>query len=159
MKELSAAARTSVRASPEQCVALFAAVDRYPDWHPDVIPRAEVLDRDAGGLPTRVSATVNLAAGPMSRRFELEMMVAVEPPRQVRLTRVADDDDDAERFDVTWRIEPAEPTRIELLLAARLDVPRFLPVGAIGESVAQGFVDAARRALEGSSANASASSS
>jgi ribosome-associated toxin RatA of RatAB toxin-antitoxin module len=159
MKELSAAARTSVRASPEQCVALFSAVDRYPNWHPDVIPRAEVLERDPGGVPTRVHATVKLAAGPMSRQFELEMSVAVEPSRQVRLTRVADDDGDNERFDVTWRIEPAEPTRIELLLATRLDVPRFLPVGSIGESVAQGFVDAARGALEGSSANASASSS
>jgi ribosome-associated toxin RatA of RatAB toxin-antitoxin module len=160
MKELTATATALVRATPEQCVALFAAVDRYPSWHPQVIPHAEALQRDASGVPTQVRATVNLTAGPLSRQFELVMAVAVKPAREVTLSRVADGGEkERERFDVRWRVQRDGETRIELLLAARLDVPRLVPVGSIGDSVAQHFVEAAKRALEDSSPNTSASSS
>lgn len=37
----------------EECFALLAAVDRYPDWCPDVVRQVEVLDRDAAGESNR----------------------------------------------------------------------------------------------------------
>jgi hypothetical protein len=62
-----------------------------------------------------------------------------------------------ERFDLAWRIQPLPPTSLHLELSAYVDVPRFVPVGALGGQLAQGF--AASRELDGSSPNASASSS
>ncbi len=55
---------------------------------------------------------------------------------------------DHERFDVTWRVTESTRTRINLQLNANLSVPRFVPVGGIGDGLAQGFVGAAARALE-----------
>jgi hypothetical protein len=159
MKDLSATAGSTVAATPEQCVAFLAAVDGYPRWYPQVIPEVLVLERGADGIPTRARTRVHLAAGPLVREFQLVMAIAVQPLRQVTLTRVGHHAADDELFEVTWVISPSAATRIELKLAARLDVPRLVPVGAIGQSAAQGFVAAATRALEESSANAPAKSS
>ena len=41
----------------------------------------------------------------------------------------------------------AGPTQIRLDLAANLDVPRFVPLGGVGDSMADGFVSAATREL------------
>jgi hypothetical protein len=62
----------------------------------------------------------------------------------VRLARVPDDSRDGERFEVRWTLNEHH---VVLDLEASLDVPRFLPIGGIGDSVAQGFVTAAVRAL------------
>ena len=48
---------------------------------------------------------------------------------------------------MNWRVSGAGPTQIRLDLAANLDVPRFLPLGDVGDSMAAGFVSAATRAL------------
>jgi hypothetical protein len=159
MKVLSGSASAGLDVAPEACTALLAAVDRYPSWHPDVIREAEVLERGADGVPVTARATVHVAVGPLVRDFQLVMSVALEPGRRVTLTRVPHEPTDPERFQVDWRIGRSAQTRLSVELAARLDVPRFLPVGAIGDALAQGFVEAASRALEGSSPNASASSS
>jgi ribosome-associated toxin RatA of RatAB toxin-antitoxin module len=159
MKELSASASATVAATPEACTQLLAAVDRYPDWYPDVIREAEVLERAADGTPERVRATVHVALGPIARDFRLVLLVAVEPGRRVTLSRVPHEPPDEERFELAWNVDVGPPTTLRLELAAQLEVPRFLPVGGVGAPLAQGFVDAARRALDGSSPNASASSS
>jgi ribosome-associated toxin RatA of RatAB toxin-antitoxin module len=159
MKDLHATASATVAASPEQVTTLLAAIDDYPRWHPDLIRRAETVERSADGTPVRARATVHLALGPLVRDFELPLAVAVRPGYSVTLTRVAHEPSDPERFEVNWRVEPGSPTQLRLELEARIDVPRLLPVGTLGEQLAQGFVDAASRAVEGSSPNASASSS
>ena len=130
-----------------------------PSWHPGVIKDAEVLERGDDGLPATARATVHVAVGPLVRDFQLRVAVAVESGRRVTLTRIPHEPSDPERFQVDWLIEPGAQARLSVELTARLDVPRLLPVGAIGDSLAQGFVEAASRALEGSSPNASASSS
>jgi hypothetical protein len=76
------------------------------------------------------------------------MAVTVEPPATVKLAKVGG----TAKFDVVWRLTGGEDTRIELEVDANLDVPRFLPLGDVGDSVAQGFISAAsaelaRRAL------------
>ena len=159
MKDLHATASANVDAAPEQCTTLLAVIDDYPRWHPDLIREAETLERSPDDTPVRARATVHLALGPLVRDFELLLAVAVTPGQSVKLTRVPHEPADPERFEVNWCVEPGSPTRLHLELAARIDVPRLLPVGTLGEQLAQGFVDAASRALEGSSPNASASSS
>lgn len=159
MKQLTGSGAAEVAASPTECFALLIAVDGYPRWYPEVIRSAEVLERASGGIPTRVRATVHVASGPLVRDFKLTMKVVAQPEREVHLSRIAHEPTDPERFDVIWRITADVETRLGLELAAELDVPRLVPLGGVGDRVAQGFVEAAQRELAGSSPNASASSS
>jgi ribosome-associated toxin RatA of RatAB toxin-antitoxin module len=158
MKRLEGRAATTVAASPEACFELLSAVDRYPIWYPEGVRHAEVLERDDAGRPALVQTAVHVAVGPLTRDFEMTMAVALTGGEEVRLTRVPHAPSDPERFEVRWRVHGRASTEIELILEAELDVPRLVPVGAVGERVAQGFVEAASRALEGSSPHASASS-
>ena len=147
MKELTGSARGTTNASSEDCLALLGAVDRYPDWYPDVVKSVDVLERDDQGQPTKVQAKLHVQHGPITRDFDLTMEVKRDPPGAVRLSRVPHHGSDGEKFEVTWRVSGASPTRIAVDLAANLDVPRFLPLGGIGDSIAQGFVSAATRQL------------
>jgi hypothetical protein len=103
------------------------------------------VERGDDGLPVKARASLHVAHGPLTRDFRLLLDVHCEPLRLVRLSRVPHDRADPEQFQVTWRLR--EGTEIELELAANLSVPRFLPVGGIGEALASGFVAAAARAL------------
>jgi hypothetical protein len=143
MKELRGAAVAHVPAPLAQCLALVEAVDGYPVWYPEVVRRVEVLERDACGLPSRAQTKLHLSAGPVTKDFDLLMAVTVEPPATVTLAKVGGD----AKFEVIWRLKEGDNTRIELELDANLDVPRFLPLGDVGDSVAQGFVSAARAEL------------
>jgi hypothetical protein len=148
MKELSASASASVGASAERCVSFLAEVGEYPSWYPSVVRSASVLERDASGVPALARADVHLALGPISHDLGLLLGLTVEPGREVVLRRVASDASDAERFSLVWRASVGSPTVLHLELSASVDVPRFTPVGAIGGPFAQGFVDAAARALQ-----------
>jgi hypothetical protein len=148
MKELHGFAYSSVDAPPDRCLALLEAVDRYPDWHPEVVQEVEVLASN-DGHPTRVRAKLHLARGPLVKDFNLVMSVATDGRRQVKLTKVQDAHSGPEVFEVTWLVEDTGPTLIRLDLSASLDVPRFLPVGGVGDGVAEGFVGAAVKELSG----------
>lgn len=142
MKELQGRATALVAAPLDECLALLAAVDRYPAWYPEVVQDVEVLERGPDGGPTRVRTKLHVARGAVVKDFDLVMAVAVQPPGSVDLTRVGDHGSD-QRFDVSWRLREEQRTRIDLDLRAALNVPRFLPLGGIGDSIAQGFVAAA----------------
>ena len=43
MKELNGSAYSAVDAPPDKCMALLEAVDRYPEWHPEVVKEVELL--------------------------------------------------------------------------------------------------------------------
>jgi ribosome-associated toxin RatA of RatAB toxin-antitoxin module len=143
MKELRGSATALVPAPLAQCMALVQAVDGYPAWYPDVVRTVAVLERDASGVPSRVRAKLHLAVGPLTKDFDLIMAVTVEPPATVKLVKVGGN----AKFDVTWRLHDGENTRLALELDANLDAPRFLPLGGLGDSVAQGFVSAASAEL------------
>ena len=144
MKDLNGQAEDRVAASAEQCFALLAAVDRYPQWYPDVVREVDVLGRGAEDRPTAVRAKLRVAYGRLAHDFDLVLAVAVEEPRTVRLSRVGG----SQRFELTWHVrEGAADTRIELDLEATLRVPRFMPLEGVGNGVAQQFVAAAKRAL------------
>ena len=149
MKELHGSAHLAVDAPVDKCIALLEAVDRYPEWHPDVVHEVEVLARN-DGHPTRVRAKLHVARGPLVKDFNLVMSVASDGTRQVRLTKVQDAHSGPEQFEVTWLVEDTGPTLIRLDLSASLDVPRFLPVGGVGDGLAEGFVAAAVKELKGS---------
>ena len=156
MKEFQGSAEGRLTATPQEAISLLAAVDRYPDWYPTVIREVDVLQRGPDGHPTRARTKVHLAAGPLAHDFQFEVLVSVEDTRRVTLTRVADQGSEHNRLEVQWDVSPGQ---LQVDLQAALDVPRFLPLGGIGNSVAQGFIEAATRALDGSSPKASASSS
>ena len=99
------------------------------------------------GQPTRVRTKLHVERGPLTHDFNLLMDVRIDPSGAVMLRRIPHDGDDGEKFEVTWRVSGAAPTQIRLDLAANLDVPRFLPLGDVGDSMAAGFVSAAKRAL------------
>jgi hypothetical protein len=153
MKELRGTAEASVDAPLATVLSLLEAVDAYPSWYPEVVRRVEVVERDGAGPPSRVRAQLHIAQGPIARDFELLMSVAVQRPSTVRLARVPREPTDPERFEVIWRLNGGERTHISLELLANLDVPRFLPLGGIGDSVARGFADAAVRRLTAAESN------
>ena len=126
----------------------FRAVDRYPDWHPEVVRKVEVLERDGEGEPVRARAVLHVAVGPLVKDFNLVLAVGLPDAQTVKLTRIPNHPGDDERFDVTWRLrEEGAGTRIRLEVQASLSVPRFVPVGTIGDGLADGFVSSATRAL------------
>jgi hypothetical protein len=150
MKELTGSASARTDASPEQCVALLEAIDGYPTWTPEVVKEAEILERDFDGHPTRARAKLHVERGPLTRDFDLLFDVNVDAGGTVALRRVANAGSDKERFDVTWRVAGGQGTQIDLKLAANLDVPRLIPLGGVGDSMAADLVSAATRALASS---------
>ena len=149
MKELTGSANRVLAASIEDCFALLEAVDRYPDWHPDVVRRVEVVQQDPDGRPARVRTLLHFARGKLVRDFNLLMAVATDQPEAVTLTRVPNEPTDRERFEVRWRLDPRDAaTRVQLNIVADLSVPRLLPLGGVGDAMATGFIDAAAGALE-----------
>jgi ribosome-associated toxin RatA of RatAB toxin-antitoxin module len=143
MKDLHGTARTPVPASPERCIALFEAVEAYPSWYPDVVQEATVLEREDDGRPRRVQATLHVARGPITKDFHLVLAVVSDRRSEVKLTRVKQPGSGSEGFEATWHVTNPGGTEIGLNLVASLDVPRFLPVGGIGDAMAEGFVAAA----------------
>jgi hypothetical protein len=75
------------------------------------------------------------------------MSVNVDPSGTIALSRIPHEPTDRERFEVTWRVEDGDSTRIGLALGANLDVPRFVPLGGVGDALAADLLSAATRAL------------
>ncbi len=121
-------------------------MDGYPTWFPEMVRDVEVLQRDASDQPTRAQTKLHVARGPLVHDFDLLMAIAVEPPGTVKLSKVTNDRSPS-RFDVTWSLQAAESTRIELNLSATLSISERVPVGDIGNAIAEQFVAAASRAL------------
>ena len=137
MKELSGSAEITTEATPTACFDLVAAVDRYPSWDRDAIPKVEVLEVGSDGEPKRVRTAVHVAVGPITRDFDLMMDVEPSEHDAVCLSRVPNEAGDPERFEVVWRIAEGPPTRLRIELTATLEVPRLVPLGGIGDRLAQ----------------------
>lgn len=152
MKDLNGTATAVVAAPLDRCRALLEAVDGYPGWYPEAVRDVEVLERDPTGRPTKARAKLHLARGPLVKDFDLVLAVVSEPPGTIRLARIADAG--SSQFRVTWRLREDRGTRIDLDLTASMSVPRFIPVGGIGDAIADGFIGAATRALDSASGSA-----
>lgn len=150
MKELNGTATQIVAASIDDCFALLQAVDRYPSWHPEVVQEVDIVERDTDGQPSQVRTTLHVAAGPVVRDFHLTMAVQTDEPQAVTLIRLRHGPSDREQFEVRWRLleQSAAATQLRLDVAANLSVPRFLPLGGLGDAIAGGFVTAAANTLQ-----------
>jgi len=137
-----------VAATLDESFALLAAVDRYPQWCPDVVREVEVLGRGAEDRPSRVRMRLHVTRGPLERDFDLLLAVVLDVPRSVKLTRFTDHPTNQE-FDGIWLLQAAAGTRISLELDAVLRVPSYIPAGGVGDTIAEAFVTAAARALGG----------
>lgn len=147
MKELTGSASGTTPATPGQVMALLEDIDRYPIWDPELVKEAGVLERDAEGHPTKARCRLHVERGPLTRDFNLIMSVHVDPAGTMRLSRIPRETGDPERFDVTWRVGRGPSTRLRVELAANLSVPKLVPLGGVGDSLAQSFLSAATRAL------------
>jgi ribosome-associated toxin RatA of RatAB toxin-antitoxin module len=147
MIELTATASDVAPAPIERCFELLADVERYPDWYPAGVKRVEVLERDPDGRPTLVAALLSLGDGPIRKDFDMQMAVATTAPsaRGVELTRVKQNAAEGERMVIAWALaeDGAAGTQLTVELQAALSLPPFLPVRAIAQSVANGFLAAA----------------
>ena len=146
MREFHAEAAEVVAAPLQDCFALLAAVDHYPEWCPDVIRAVEVLERGGGGQPNRVRMTIRVARAALVREFDLVLAIVVEPPRAVTLTRVTDHPTNQE-LNAAWQLSPTNSTRVALQLEAKLRLPWYIRADGIADAIAEGFVTAACRAL------------
>jgi hypothetical protein len=147
MKTLHGEATVVVATRIDECRELLEAIDQYPVWYPEVIREVEVLERKPDGDPRMARATVHVARGPFVRDLQLVVAVTTDAEGIVKLTRLPNEPSDDEQLEVTFRLEETDGTRIELRLEGHLDVPRLLPLGGIGDSIAQRFVAAVTRAL------------
>lgn len=149
MKDLRGEASQRVQAPPQRCLDLLADLESYPRWYPEVVRRIEVVQRD-GDRVTRARATLHAAIGPINRDFELLLSVT-RGTDTVTLGREPHERSDREHFEVKWRAiaAGADHTRLELALAASLNLPRMLPTRGLGDTLAAGFVGAAVKELTG----------
>jgi ribosome-associated toxin RatA of RatAB toxin-antitoxin module len=137
-----------VSAPVSACFALVEAVERYPSWYPDVVREVDVVDRGADGRVTRARTTLHVSRGPLGKDFHLLMAVVAEPRQTVTLIRLSHGGSDREELELRWRLHEEDGgTRIRIELAAKLSVPRLMPLGGIGDELAAGFVAAAANAL------------
>ena len=148
MKVLHGSAAAEAPAPVDDCFALLADVEGYPRWYPEVVRQVAVTERRPDGRAALARVRLHVSVGPLARDVELLLAVAEVAPATVTLTRVPSAGRDSEQFSVAWRLdERTAGTNIELALDAELDVPRLVPTGGVGDSLAQGFVAAAGRAL------------
>lgn len=150
MKRLSGQAEGVSHASASDVAHLLRAVDEYPSWGTDLVREVVVLERDDAGYPQTLQATLRVPIGPIPMSFHLTLAVSAELPDCVKLTRLPNDPDDEETFVALWRLDENQTpgTTIRLDIEADLDVPRFVPIGDIGDKLAKGFLDAAAAAAD-----------
>jgi hypothetical protein len=146
MRDLHGKASETAPAPLDTCLALVAAIDAYPDWYPDGVREVEVLERSSAGQPTKVLTVLHVEVAGFNRDFHLTMDVEVDPRGTVALRKVKADAEDPP-FDVTWELSDGDGTVIELDVDTSLPVPRLVPLGGVGDSIARSFVSAAVNAL------------
>jgi hypothetical protein len=162
VKEIRGSARAVVRARPKECFALLAAVDRYSGWNGELVRELEVLERGSDDRPARLRAVIDLKRSPFVGSLDVTVAVRTEPPRAVYITRIPNEPSDPERLELVWRIDrdrsrcgtridrddSRSGTRIDLdLLAVAAFVPGFIPLGGIGDLVAEKLLGSAADTL------------
>ncbi len=145
MRQINATATDVAPQNVEIAFSRLQDVEAYPVWYPDGAKRVEVLERDADGVPRLIDAVLAAVAGPLRKNFDVRLEVQTERPTLVALRRVADDRGDHEALTISWRLRELdlERTEVTVEMVAHLDLPPFLPVGAVAQEAADGFLRAA----------------
>jgi len=150
MKHLHGTARASVDVPIEDCLAFLAALEAYPSWYPDVVTDVEVIESGPDGLPARAETKLHLSYGPVSRDLDLLLAVHVSRPGLVKLEHVPRGASSGASFSATWHLEADAGTQLELELDATMPVPALVPLSGVGDSFANGFMQAAVTRLSSS---------
>lgn len=145
MKQLAASLTGTTPAAVDRCYAHLLDVEHYPDWYPDGAKQVEVLTRDDAGTPLTVDAVLAAVAGPLRKDFPMRLQLESTPMTRIALARIADERGDHEALTIAWGLRDleAEGTEVTVELAARVDVPPFLPLDPVAREVANGFLQAA----------------
>ncbi len=145
MKEIRGAASAEVAAPAARSYELLAAAERYREWNGELVRELDVLDRD----PLRVRAVIYVRQSPFAKTFELRVAVRTEPPHAVHIVRIPNEPTDPEALELTWRVAAAAGgSRITLQFAAVVSfVPGFVPLGGVGNLIADTLLSSAVRAL------------
>ena len=120
--------RTSVAASPEECFAVVADIERYPEWAAD-IKDVTVHERDGQGRPT--SVTFRAAAFGRSTSYTLAYDYS-DAPHSVRweLTK----GDITTKLDGSYAFDPSEgggtDISYHLEVELRVPIPGFIKMRA-----------------------------
>lgn len=134
MKSVAGEASGEVAAPVAEAFAALADLEAWPDWNADV-RRVEILERD--GEATVVLVEVRVLA--VTTWFRAR--VVTDPPHELRLTRLPNEDGDRERLELVARLAADGPDActVHVRVDAALDVPRFIPLpGGAGDGVAGG---------------------
>jgi ribosome-associated toxin RatA of RatAB toxin-antitoxin module len=154
VKSITGSASARVRADQAACFALLAAVDRYDDWNPDLVRELEVLSHDKQGRPERLNAVLHVKQSPIAKDFELTVAVRTDPSHTVHISRLPNEPTDEEALELVWRIEGdggGDQARLEVRFEAQVSfLPRFLPVGGVGDMIARALMSSAVKALQAS---------
>jgi ribosome-associated toxin RatA of RatAB toxin-antitoxin module len=146
MKSLGASATGETPAAIDDVYALVADLERYPTWYPSAVKGAEVLERDADGVPTRMKMTLHASVGPINRDFRIHANIERHPPDRVEMQRLPKGSSDREEMSVAWRLSPGSGgagTHVQVDLAANLSIPALVPTGGLADGLARGFLGAA----------------
>lgn len=150
MKSIDGRASASVHAGAEECFALLAAIHRYPAWTGELVREVQVLEWDGTDQPASARVTLHVARSPLVKDFELVVSVQATPIESVLLTRVPNEASDREELEIHWRLHPDGGTRIEVSFhAVTPRVPSFVPLGGVGDEIADTLLHAAVKALDG----------
>lgn len=150
MKDLAASASGRTHASLDAVYGLLSDFESYPHWFPEGVKSIQVLERAPNGLPSRLRTRLHTTSGPIQRDFDMEMTTTVRERELVELRRVPNENRDREDMTVSWRLTAGPQTLLAVDLRARLDLPGFLPVGGLAQGMADRFLQAALRRLDGS---------
>ena len=121
-------------ASIGRCLEVLRDVEAWPEWL-STVRSLSVMERDAAGDPARVLVEARLVGLPLWFAAE----VSLQEPGELTLRRVAHEEGDPERLELSVRLEESdgEGCRAAAELSAGLEVPRLLPLpGAIADQVA-----------------------
>jgi hypothetical protein len=143
VKQLDGTAEADVARDIEDCFAMLVDFAAYPGWYPEVVQAVEIVESDGDGLASRARTKLHVVHGPLVKDFDIVLAIDARSPESVKLARVSGGTGDEQRFEVAWALSEGRPTRIALQLHASLPVPRFVPVGGIGDAIADGFMQAA----------------
>jgi ribosome-associated toxin RatA of RatAB toxin-antitoxin module len=149
MKDLSASASGRTDVSVDEAYGLLSNFESYQDWFPEGVKSIQVLERDPDGHPSRLQTKLHTSSGPIQRDFDMQMTTTLRRPQLVELKRAPNQNRDQEEMTVSWRLTEGPQTLVAVDLRARLDVPGFLPVGGLAQGMADRFLQAALRRLNG----------
>jgi ribosome-associated toxin RatA of RatAB toxin-antitoxin module len=147
VKELQGSASAEIELPAAVCFALVASIDRYPGWF-EVIRTVEVLKRKRNGVASLARVELHIPQSPFGTEFELVMSIETERPGAVQFTKLPAGPSDRDRLELSWRMRENGATEIEFEFDAAVSfVPSYLPVGSVGDAIAQAILGAATTAF------------